>query len=67
MKRLGIIGFLLLVSVLYTIFVWWFFDENSSAITNGKIKKCGPEYDTVCVIDTQDFRPIVEHSKIRKK
>jgi hypothetical protein len=68
MKKLGIIGFWLLLSILYTIFVWWFFDRNQAAVTNDKSVKCGPVADTVCVVDTlNNFSPIIEHSRILKK
>jgi hypothetical protein len=67
MKNFGIIFFILLVSIAYSIFVWWFFTENEAAIT-GKPVNCGPVRDTVSVVDTlKDFNPIVQHSRIRKK
>jgi len=67
MKKCSFVVFMLLVSVSYSIFVWWFFDRNQVVIMNGKSVQCTPVSDTVSVTDTIDFRPIIEHSKILKR
>jgi hypothetical protein len=67
MKNFNFVLFMLLISASYGIFVWWFFDKNQAAITNGKSVKCGAGNDSTHVIDTAEFNPIVEHSRIRKK
>ena len=67
MRNLGIIGIMLLMSGLYTIFVWWLFNENEAAIT-GKTVKCGPGVDTISTYQPKDtlkgFAPISEHSQL---
>jgi hypothetical protein len=68
MKGVRIVAIMLLISSLYTIFVWWFFTENSEYITNGKVIKCGPRVDTINNYQPKDtlkgFRPIDEHSQL---
>jgi hypothetical protein len=68
MKGFGFVAGLLLISCLYTIFVWWFFNENSQYITNGKVIKCGPGVDTISNYQPKDtlkgFNPIVKHSRL---
>jgi hypothetical protein len=66
MKNFNFVLFMLLVSATYSIFVWWFFTKNEAAIT-GKAVPCVTVCDTVCRVDTINFIPIVEHSRIRKK
>lgn len=68
MKAVRFVGIMLLISGLYTIFVWWFFTEVSQYITNGKVIKCGPGVDTISDYQPKDtlkgFIPIAEHSQL---